>query len=96
MEITRAASKINKKTNKLLLPGKLVSCKKSTPIEDRELYIVEGDSAGGTAKKARFKEYQEVLPIRGKIVNAAKTSLPKTLGSETVQNILISRKWRKV
>lgn len=69
----------------VLLPGKLTTAKCAP--EQREIYLVEGDSAAGTAKSARFKEYQEVLPLKGKIENAERVSVNKAL-SEQVVNIL--------
>jgi len=69
------------------LPGKLTDCsnKKS---ENTEIYIVEGDSAGGTVKQARDRETQAVLPLRGKILNVEKTSLSKTLSVEHIMDMI--------
>jgi len=69
------------------LPGKLTDCsnKKS---ENTEVYIVEGDSAGGTVKQARDRETQAVLPLRGKILNVEKTSLSKTLSVEHIMDMI--------
>jgi len=69
------------------LPGKLTDCsnKKS---ENTEIYIVEGDSAGGTVKQARDREIQAVLPLRGKILNVEKTSLSKTLSVEHIMDMI--------
>ena len=69
------------------LPAKFASWDPDTKAKDRELYIVEGDSAGGTAKKARF-EYQGILPLKGKIFNALKDTTGKTLESDEILNIL--------
>lgn len=69
------------------LPAKYAGFDSKTKIEDRELFIVEGDSAGGTVKKARFA-YQAVLPLKGKIMNALKDAKGKTMESEEILNIL--------
>lgn len=69
----------------IVLPGKLTMAK--CKPEQREVFLVEGDSAGGTAKSARFKDFQEVLPLKGKIENAERVSPNKAL-SEEVINVL--------
>ncbi|MBI5803703.1 DNA topoisomerase (ATP-hydrolyzing) subunit B [Candidatus Pacearchaeota archaeon] len=69
------------------LPGKLTDCS-SKKSESTELFIVEGDSAAGPAKSARNREYQAVMPIRGKILNVEKANAIKVLGSEEIANII--------
>lgn len=90
-EASRAAAQsVSRKTaisHRLNLPGKLADCSSTDPGKS-ELFIVEGDSAGGSAKQGRERRYQAILPLRGKVLNAEQASLQKVLSNKELQDVV--------
>ncbi|HEX4952399.1 MAG TPA: DNA topoisomerase IV subunit B [Thermoanaerobaculia bacterium] len=87
----KAAKQVQRKkvTAGPALPGKLADCT-SQNFDETELFLVEGDSAGGSAKQARSKEFQAILPLRGKILNTWEVSAAEVLGSQEVHDIAVA------
>lgn len=85
-----AASQVRRKTpvaNRLNLPGKLADCE-SNALEETELFIVEGDSAGGSAKQGRNRDFQAILPLKGKVLNAEQAGKAKVLDNKELTDIV--------
>ena len=88
---SRAAQKVEKRKSSgvAVLPGKLTDCE-STDIARNELFLVEGDSAGGSAKMGRDKEFQAILPLRGKVLNTWETERDRLFANNEIHDIAVA------
>lgn len=89
-EAARKARDLSRKKSAVevgVLPGKLADCQSKDPTQN-ELFLVEGDSAGGTSRQGRDRKFQAVLPLRGKVINAEKATLHRLLANEEIKSLI--------